>query len=74
MENTKKIFKTHHSDPTCNDFLFGSSLIRILEIHPLNMRGGRNVENQNVERSERRKYLLGWSERQKIRTSKIRMS
>ncbi len=33
-------------------------------------RGGRNIENQNVERSERRKYLLGWSERQKIRTSK----
>jgi hypothetical protein len=24
-----------------------------------------NVENQNVERSECRKYLLGWSERQK---------
>ena len=29
-------------------------------------RGGRNVKNQNVERSEHRNYLLGWSERRKF--------
>ena len=33
-----------------------------------------NVENQNIEGSERQKYLLGWSERRKIWTSKIRTS
>ena len=38
------------------------------------LRGGRNVENQNIEGSECRKYLLGLSERRKIRTSKIRTS
>ncbi len=35
------------------------------------LRGGRNVKNQNVERSEHQNYLLGWSEHWKIRTSKI---
>ncbi len=36
------------------------------------MRGGRNVENQNIERSERWKYFLDDQnvESQKIRTSK----
>ena len=24
-------------------------------------KGGQNVENQNIEGSERQKYLLGWS-------------
>ena len=33
----------------------------------LKMRGGRNVKNQNVEGSERQKYFLNWSERQKWR-------
>jgi hypothetical protein len=33
-----------------------------------------NVENQNIEGSERQKYLLGWSERRNIWTSKIRTS
>ncbi len=32
-----------------------------------NKRGGRNVENQNVEGSERQKYFLNWSERRKWR-------
>ena len=32
--------------------------------------GGRNVDDQNIERSERRKFFLKWSERRKIRTSK----
>ena len=32
-----------------------------------NLRGGRNVKNQNVKGSERQKYFLNWSERQKWR-------
>jgi hypothetical protein len=39
------------------------------------LRGGRNVKNQNIERSERRKYLLNDQnvESQKIRTSKVKL-